>query len=162
VVEAVGQQRQPFERVALHHLRVERREQRGSARHALDGLAVVVEQRDADRVDARRLAQRLEVALDAAVATLAGETLEVDRDLGGEHVEPDRRAAAAAKNDLRGEEVRPVLTVAALGWGDRHLARLDPCCLPQCVSLVRTAAELLHSFLCSARQSLARHSGTIF
>jgi len=43
---------QSLERVALHHLRVEGREQRGGARHALDGLAVVVEQRDADRVDA--------------------------------------------------------------------------------------------------------------
>jgi len=80
----------------------------------------------------------------AAVAALAGEALEVDCDLGGEHVEPDRRPAAAAKNDLRGEEVRPVLTVAASG-GRSPSRSLGPLLYaPVCQSRAG-GADLLHS-----------------
>ena len=111
---------QALERVALHHLRIEGREQAGGARHALDGGFVGVEQRDADRVDAGRLAQGVEVALDAVVAGLAGERLEIDRDLGGEDVETDRGTVAVAEDDLRGQEIRAFLLVAAFGCGTRH------------------------------------------
>ena len=100
---------QAIDRVALHHLGVERREEPGGAGHAFDGLFLGVEQRDADRVAAGRFAQRLEVALDAVVARLAGQRLEVDGDLGGEDVESYRGTASIPEHGLRGEEVRDVL-----------------------------------------------------
>ena len=104
--------RQALERVALHDLRVERREQSGGARHALDRLALGVEQRDADRIDAGGFAQRVEVALDAAVAAFAGQGLEIDGDLGGEHVETDLVCGRRCRRrpEWRGSRCRPALS----------------------------------------------------
>jgi hypothetical protein len=126
VLEAVGQQRQALEGIPLHHLGVERGEQRRGTRHPLDDFLLGVEECDADRIHPRGLAKRLEVALDAAVAAFARERLEIDCDLGGEDVESDGRAIAVPEDNLGREEVRAVLLVAALGWGDAHLVRSDP------------------------------------
>ena len=131
VFEPAGQQRQAFDRVALQHLRIERRQQAGGARHALDVLALGVEQRDADRVDAGRLAQRVEVALDAVVARFAGERDEVDRDLGDEDVETDGGTTATAEDELGGQEVVRFLFFATDRRGlRRHRAIRSPWARP--------------------------------
>ena len=117
VFELAGQQRQALDGVTLEHLRIERRQQAGGARHALDVLAVRVEQRDADCVDAGRLAQRFEVALDAVVARFAGERDEIDGDLGDEDIETDGGTTATAEDELGGQEVVRFLFFAT---GDRR------------------------------------------
>ena len=61
------------------------------------------------------VAQRVEVALDAVVAGLAGQRLEIDRHLGDQHIETDRRAPAIAEHHLRGQEIGAFLLVAPVG-----------------------------------------------
>ena len=120
VAERAGEVRQPLDRVALHHLRVEWGEEPGGAGYPLDGLLLGIEERDADRVGAGCFAQRLEVALDAVVTGFAGQRLEIDGDLGGEDIESDCGAAAIPEDVLRGEEVGAVLRVAHVGFGTGH------------------------------------------
>ena len=117
-----------------------------------------VEERDADRVDVDRFAQRVEVALDAVVAGLAGERLEVDGNLGGEDVETDRGTTAAAEDDLRGQEIRAFLLVAAFGCGTGHRVVSGPLSLSRLsVSVLRgRIAELIHSSVCLSRRQLRR------
>ena len=70
MLEPVRQVRQALERIALHDLRIEWREETRGAGDALDHFLLRVEQGDADRVDAGRLAQCVEVALDGLAAAL--------------------------------------------------------------------------------------------
>jgi hypothetical protein len=68
-----------------------------------------------------------------ASTSVASRSAEVDGDLGGEDVQADLGPAAAAKDDLGGKEIRSVLLVAALDWGNGHRGRLGS--LPVCLSV---------------------------
>ena len=120
VLELAGQHRQAVGGIAFQDLRIERCHQTSGCGDPLDDLALAVEQRDADGVDAGCFTQRVEVALDAIVARFAGEAYEVDGDLGDEHVETDGGALAVAEDELCGQEICSFLF---LGFDRRGLRR---------------------------------------
>jgi len=116
-------------------------------------------QGDADRVYAGGFAQCVEVALDAAsppslVRPWKSTATFVPVRRG------NRGAAAGAKDDLSGKEIRPILLVAALDWGMVISLAEFPSGLPQCGSPATPGAELPSHFRMLVRQSLATHSGT--
>src|SRR4029453_1966663 len=133
MTEAPGQPREALQRVALHDLRVKRGKHSCRARYALDVRALVVEQHDADRVELGRVAQRVEVSLDAAVAAFAGQSLEINRDLRRQHVEADP-GSTSTEYALSGKEVGAFRVVSAFREGSGHCSRAIPCVAVRSVS----------------------------